>query len=69
MELDERNTFLYNIYTIVRSQVRVSPMGDPIALDYGAVLSTIKLYVTTNKVKEAFEYVLTCFNIEMEFVR
>jgi hypothetical protein len=42
-------------------------MGDLIGLDYGAVLSTISLYVETGKVKETFDFVLMCFNLEKEF--
>ena len=39
-------------------------MGDIISLDKGAVLAVVKLY--TPDVKEAFEKILICFQIERE---
>ena len=69
MELDERNVIVYDIYALVRNQVRVSPMGDVIDLDHRAVLDDIKLYVAADDVKETFENILMCFNIEREFVK
>lgn len=54
------------MYLFVRNQVRVTPMGDVIDLDYGAVLDTIKLYVAADEVKEAFDFVVKCFSLEKE---
>ena len=69
MKLDESYVELYSIYAIVRNQVRVSAMGETIGLDFDAVLSVINLYVDSKEeLKEAFEFVLKCFNIEREFV-
>jgi len=69
MGLDERNVEFYNIYSLVRNQIRVAPMGDVIGLDHTAVLNDIELYVTADKVKETFESVLMCFNTEQEFLK
>lgn len=73
MQLDECSVVFYNVYSLVRNQVRVSPMGDLIDLDYAAVLSVIRLHTETlsvaDEVKETFERVLECFNIEREFTK
>ena len=42
-------------------------MGEVIDLDHKAVLGDIELYVTADKVKETFEFVIKCFKIEREF--
>jgi len=55
------------MYLLVRGQVKVAPMSEIIGLDHAAVLSTIKLYVDVGKVKEMFESVLNCYQIEQEF--
>jgi len=65
--LDESNVETYNIYLLVRNQVRVSPMGEIISLDHKAVLDDIKLYAKDKDVKTIFENVLNCFQIEQEF--
>jgi len=65
--LDERNVETYDIYLLVRNQVRLSPMGEIIGLDYNAVLNVIKLYIKDDNVKMIFENVLNCFQIEQEF--
>lgn len=57
------------MYSLVGNQVRMAPMGEVIGLDYGAVLDTIKLYVTDGEVKKFFEGVLYCYQLEQEFVR
>jgi len=44
-------------------------MGDLIDLDHKAVLDDIKLYVPIDNIKEVFEGVLQCFNIERELSR
>lgn len=69
MELDEHNATIWNIYALVRNQVRLSSMGDLIDLDHTAVLGDIGLYFAAGKVKETFEDVLECFSIEREFVK
>lgn len=69
MELDEHNVNAYNIYLLVRNQVRITPMGDTIDLDYAAVLGVIKLYVADEKVKATFERVVNCYQIEREFLQ
>lgn len=51
---------------LVRNQVRIGPSGDAVDLDHGAVLDDIKLYVEPEQVKEAFEFILLCFDIERE---
>jgi len=65
--LDEHNVETYNIYLLVRNQVRLSPMGEIIGLDHNAVLSDIELYAKDDDVKTVFEKVLNCFQIEQEF--
>lgn len=67
MELDGCSVVLYNIYSLVRNQVRIAPMGGVIDLDYAAVLNVVKLYVAADEIKETFERVLECFNIERSF--
>jgi len=69
VELDEHNAEVWNIYLLVRDQVRMTSMGDIIGLDHVAVLDIIKLYVATDNVKETFEHVLECFNIERELTK
>ncbi len=69
MELDEANTESWNIYLLVRSQVRVTPTGDIIDLDFAAVLEVIKMYADIDKVKGMFESVLRCFQIERELTK
>ena len=44
-------------------------MGDIIDLDYATVLNVIKLYVDVDKVKNVFESVLNCFQIERELTK
>lgn len=65
--MDEHNVETYNIYLLVRNQVRLSPMGEIIGLDHNAVLSDIELYAKDDDVKTVFEKVLNCFQIEQEF--
>lgn len=65
--MDEHNVETYDIYLLVRNQVRLSPMGEIIGLDYNAVLNVIKLYIKDDNVKMIFENVLNCFQIEQEF--
>ena len=67
MPLDEANIEVWNIYSLVRDQVRVAPMGEIIGLDHVGVLGDIKLYVAADKVKETFEQVLMCYQLEQEF--
>ena len=64
--LDEGNVKAWDIYSLVRNQVRVAPMGEIIGLDHNAVLGDIKLYVDANEIKKTFEGVLECFHIEQE---
>lgn len=54
------------MYSLVRNQVRVAPMGEVIGLDHRAVLGDIELYVAADEVKKIFESVLECFCIERE---
>ena len=55
-------------YAKARSQVRVSPMGDIIGLDYGAIAYLMHLEgYTGEREKELFTFILTCFNLEREF--
>ena len=49
---------------MVRDQLRITPMGDVIGLDYGAVIDVLKLY--TDDVKAMFEWILLCYRIEKE---
>jgi len=67
--LDEHNIVFYDIYLLVRNQVKVTPMGEVIDLDHKAVLGDIELYVAADKVKKTFENVLMCFNIERELMQ
>ena len=69
VELDEANVEIWHIYSLVRNQVKVTPMGDVIDLDHCAVLKDIELYVDANKVKKVFESVLECFQIERELAK
>jgi len=66
--LDEVNVEIWNIYLLVRGQVHVAPMGEIIDLDHRAVLGDIELYVPADKVKEVFELIRECFQIEREFI-
>lgn len=66
MELDEQNKEIFNMYALIRNQLRVTPMGDIMGLDYGAVLHTIKLYVNPKRVRHMFELMLLCNRIEQE---
>ncbi len=43
-------------------------MGEVIGLDYGAVMGVLKLYAD-DRVKESFEFVLLCFEIERELTQ
>jgi len=65
--LDETNDEIWKIYSLVRDQLRVASTGEVIGLDHGAVLGDIELY--TDNVKEMFESVLYCFQIEQEFMK
>lgn len=65
--MDEHSVDKYNIYLLVRNQVRLAPMGEIIDLDHTAVLRDIELYVGPDEVKKIFEFVVKCFNIEKEF--
>lgn len=67
--MDERDAAKFSIYLLVRNQMKLTPMGDVIDLDYAAVLETIKLYVPADEVKKTFEYVVKCFNIVREFTK
>jgi len=49
----------------VRNQVIMAPSGKIIGLNYGTALDVIKLY--TEDVKETFESILVCYEIEQEF--
>lgn len=69
VELDEHYVVYYNLFSLVRNQVIVSPMGDLIDLDYRAVLDVVKLYVAAEMVKETFEHILECFSIEREITK
>lgn len=42
-------------------------MGEIIGLDYGTVLNVIRLYA--KNVKETFEKILICYQIERELVK
>jgi len=67
--LDEANTEVWDMYLLVRNQIKLAPMGEIIGLDYGAVLDTIKLYATNDDVKKLFEQMLCCHRIEEELMR
>jgi len=41
-------------------------MGEIIGLDHKAVLDDIRLYVAADEVKETFERVLICYQLEEE---
>lgn len=69
MQLDNENVEIWDIYLLVRNQVKVTPMGDIIGLDYVAVLDVIKLYFVADEIKRVFESVLECFSIEMELTK
>ena len=64
MQLDDVNAEVWGLYIIVRDQLRITPMGDVIGLDHGAVLDVLKLY--TDDVKAVFEWILLCYRIEKE---
>jgi len=49
--------------------VRMTGFGDIIDLDYAAVLDVVKLHVPAGEVKETFNRILECFNIERSFVK
>lgn len=58
---------LINLYSKVRSQLLIGPMGDVISLNYTDVLSIIKLYVSDESLhQEIFEDILMLHNIEQE---
>jgi len=44
-------------------------MGEVISLDYSAVLDVIKLYVDDDRIKDVFEGVLECYEIEQEVMK
>lgn len=69
MQLDDENVEIWNIYLLVRGQVKITSMGDIIGLDYVAVLDVIKLYFAADEVKRVFESVLECFSIERELIK
>jgi hypothetical protein len=69
VKLDEHNIIVYNLYSLVRNQVRMTGFGDIIDLDYTAVLDVVKLHVAAGEVKETFNRILECFNIERSFVK
>jgi len=69
VKLDEHNIITYNLYSLVRNQVRMTGFGDIIDLDYAAVLDVVKLHVPAGEVKETFNRILECFNIERSFVK
>lgn len=69
MQLSDENFEIWNIYLLVRNQVKVTPTGDIIGLDHNAVLGDIKLYFAADEVKKVFESVLECFNIERELIK
>lgn len=57
------------MYSLCRNQVRIAPTGEVIGLDHGAVLGDIELYVVDDEVKQMFEAVLHCYQLEQEFVK
>lgn len=65
VDLFDANSMIIDLYSRVRDQVRVSPMGDIIALDYGAIIHVLDLLGIEDK-KEAFEGIQRCFQIERE---
>ena len=69
MQLDDENVEIWNIYLLVRNQVKVTPMGDIFGLDYVAVLDVIKLYFVADEIKRVFESVLECFDIERDLTK
>ena len=69
MQLDDENIEIWNVYLLVRNQVKLTPMGDIIGLDYVAVLDVIKLYFVADEIKRGFESVLECFSIERELIK
>lgn len=66
VELDEDNVEIWDIYSLVRGQLRLAPMGEVIGLDYKAVLDIVKLYFAADEVREIFESIIKCFQIEQE---
>lgn len=65
--MDEDNVEIWHVYSLVRGQVRITPMGEVIGLDYAVVLDIVKLYFVVDEIKEAFELIRECFQIEREF--
>jgi len=53
------------VYFLVRSQVRLAPMGDIIGLDYNAIKFVMDMYKISSK-QYVFEKILQCFDIERE---
>ena len=49
-----------------RNQVKLSPMGDIIGLDYNAVISVIKTYCKSYEVRQMFEDIVYCWGVEKE---
>jgi len=65
VELDEENKEVMDLYLKVRNQVRLSPMGDIIGLDYNALNFIMDIYGIENK-RDMFEKMLVCFAIDRE---
>lgn len=61
------NVKIWYMYSLTGDQIRVTPMGEVIGLDHGAVLDTIELYATDGEVKRLFEGVRMCHQIAVEF--
>ena len=58
------------MYSLVHNQVRVSPTGELLSLDYNAVSFIFELYaIECSNRKELFEQVVTCFEIVKELAQ
>ena len=59
------NEEVVKLYWMVRTQVKLSPMGDIIGIDHSAVMNILKLHEIEDK-RRMFDEILACFNIEQE---
>ena len=61
---NERILFFYQL---VRDQLTLTPMGDPISINFGSINALFDIYdVDTLDRKFYFENLLFCFNLERE---
>lgn len=62
------NADSWEMYCLVRDQIRQGGMGDILSLDNGAVLATLALYEIEDP-KRIFEDIMIMFNAEQEAVK